>query len=405
MPPGAQKDAVQSGVTYPREVPRPDGLPEGWTAIEYAYKTGKCVGKTYIRFNSPTKKDNIGSVKLAIRQHAINLGKSWDEATEEAEEWQRQQAAKKQEEREACGYVSPEMRDEAITAFRVKYGALDGATTAKLTGWQALSLFRETCGQTQVIYVNPQGKRFGTVKDVEASLGVRVLRGEEITEVAEARSKIKVDDKGRAIHDARVNVALTRTAEDVAREKEEMKRQREQQVMLGKLASSKKNRTVGPESYVERPWPHVLAVPPAAGGEAWAALEEPLRQEAMAIAEILVERHGFVAPELLALQGCPRDDPHVTNLSGLFHLRPGGFNDRPLYQQVFRHPGGPLSCTGVYIFWSQHRERWKIGPLDDRMAPFAYLPVDRASPVGGANGAAPQWWVHTEDAASPPASA
>lgn len=40
---------------YPREIPAPPGLPPGWRAMAYKYKSGKSSGKVYTRFVSPWK--------------------------------------------------------------------------------------------------------------------------------------------------------------------------------------------------------------------------------------------------------------------------------------------------------------------------------------------------------------
>merc|ERR1712194_876704 len=50
--------------------------------------------------------------------------------------------------------------------------------------------------------------------DIEAFYGVRVLRNENVLEVAEARKKLEYDETGKAIHDARTEIQSVRTAED-----------------------------------------------------------------------------------------------------------------------------------------------------------------------------------------------
>lgn len=59
----------------PREVARPEGLPEGWRAFEHKYKEGRLasLGKTYVRYRSPWNKC-VSSTKAAIAHHAAHTG-------------------------------------------------------------------------------------------------------------------------------------------------------------------------------------------------------------------------------------------------------------------------------------------------------------------------------------------
>lgn len=387
--------SVQPGAEYPREVEPPPGLPAGWKAIEYAYKTGNYVGKTYVRYNSPLKKDNLCTIKKAIEKHAMNEGLSEKEAAKLVDEHERKMQEKKllgKLKQEENGFVRVDKREEAIAAFRAKYGPLDGATVTLLDGWRAESVFRDSCQQLAVTYYSPEGRPFGTVKGVEAMFGVRVLQGQDVPEVDAARAKVKMDEYGRPINEARQDPAAMRSADDVPATKEKKKEHAKD------ATPHKRQRVVPPESYVESPSLTLMRVPATAANDEEAKLPPELRGDSVAILQLLTER-GFQADtELLALQGRSEGHELARLLQGVFHARPDKYNGRPYFQQTLRHASGAVVCRGVYVFWSQGRERWKIGPLDDDVAPYAYLPGDRARPTDA--GEKP-WMVYFEAPTEP----
>lgn len=391
---------MQPGVTYPREVPPPDGLPPGWKAMEFAYKSGPSLGKTYVRFNSAIKKDMTSTVKKALERDALNKGLSQTEADVIVEEYMQEQFRKKERlkaEKESQGYLKGPAREEAISAFRSVYGELNGGLVGKLPGWRAESMYRETCGQTAVTYYNPEGRSFNTVKDVECYFGVRVQRGEGVPEIAAAHANVKTDDRGRIVNEARQEVAVTRTVEDVKEIQEKKKAKINECIALGaEQAQRTSNKYVPSERYAEWPALAVLDVPLAANGanEKMEGLEVDLKREAEGISRML-QAAGFKAStELLAVQGSPTNLPHVESLRGIFHARPGTFNGKAYFQQTMKHKCGDLACRGLYIYWSNLHNRWKIGPLDeeDRKAPYAYLPGNRDRPSGVSN---QNWIVYT----------
>jgi len=386
---------VQPGVKYPRQIPAPEGLPEGWTAFEYSYKSGIYLGRTFVRFNSQHKKDLCTSIKQAVAKDAMYGGASKEEADEIAAEWLRARDEKVRQQKEEKGYVSKEVREEAIKLFHETFGSLDGPTTAKLPGWKAVSVYRETCNQTAVTYYNPEGKPFGTVKDVEAFLGVRLKKGEDLTDfIAAARGGVVYDDKGRAIHEARQEIQNFRTAEDYGKASEDRQQKaREARALMHNIL---------PEHYKETPEFSVTRYTTAGDAEAEAAMKAApveLLQEAKAVSYFLAGRGFSEKTEILMLHGIAKDHAHAVPLSGIFYERPGPYGDKPYYQQAFRHERGPIACRGVYVFWSPAKNQWHIGALDENGYPFAYLSGARPKPWSPGDG---RWQVY---AAAPADSA
>lgn len=104
--------------------------------------------------------------------------------------------------------------------------------------------------------------------------------------------------------------------------------------------------------------------------------------------------------ELLLKRGFPRktpilqvankvlEDTNGTNsvakyICGTYYKMCQDFNGRLCYQRVAPSTpvNGRIACSGIYIFWSDHRKSWKIGILDDGKAGFAFNSDDKPSPA------------------------
>mmetsp|Transcript_115539 Transcript_115539/g.204186 ORF Transcript_115539/g.204186 Transcript_115539/m.204186 type:complete len:862 (+) Transcript_115539:61-2646(+) len=99
---------------YPREIPLPPGLPEGWKCFEYKFKTGMSAGKSYFRFTSPEGKPGFLSGTAVLKHHCETHGedleaalKVWEQIKFEAQDkrlkefQQRMVESKKQKAEEA----------------------------------------------------------------------------------------------------------------------------------------------------------------------------------------------------------------------------------------------------------------------------------------------------------------
>lgn len=176
-------------VTYPREVPAPQGLPHGWKCMEYVYQSGGSAGKTYLRFTSPDGRKGILSVKAAIIMDAEIRGlssevalKVYDNIKEKSKEQKRNIDSESLWEQEG-------RKDVAHKVFLAKHEPLDGPTCSRLPGW-TVERKPVPSGQVKVTYVDPQGKRYHTVKAVEINFGLCLLDGHNLVsaEVEEARA-------------------------------------------------------------------------------------------------------------------------------------------------------------------------------------------------------------------------
>lgn len=361
------------GITYPRDLDPSeyDGLPAGWQPVEYAYKSGIFVGKTYVRFKSSFAA-SLCTPKKCIEVEGKHNGLSDAEITKKLQEYDAIQKAKKdaqQQEGLESGRVKAKgkMRDQAIAAFRKKHGSLDGATAGGLPGWRAESIFRETCGQTAVTYYNQHGHPFGTVMDIESFLGLKIQKGEDLTKDVEfAKSRVQKDEFGKTINAARQEVTITRTAADSAALKGQKRK--------------RAKRVVTTDDYSENKSLQVVSM--AAQHKDWHQdnLQE-LQSSANEIQALLIAR-GFKEPvEFVALNGYDLGSAHGKVLRGLFYRMPGDSEDRPCFQRIFRQEeSGYLTCHKTYIFWSPEHKQWRIGYMDKQRAPFAFVVSDSERP-------------------------
>mmetsp|Transcript_14691 Transcript_14691/g.46203 ORF Transcript_14691/g.46203 Transcript_14691/m.46203 type:complete len:206 (+) Transcript_14691:595-1212(+) len=126
----------------------------------------------------------------------------------------------------------------------------------------------------------------------------------------------------------------------------------------------------------------------AAGlGRAGAPDAERLAETCTELRELL-RRRGFPpAAELLVAfaRGAAEPQERLPRLlSGVYHLMPERFEGRPCYQKIWRHGSGTTAkaaCVGLYFFWSTSRGGWKLGPLSDDKAGFAFCGGDRSGPA------------------------
>lgn len=391
----ASGGSVQEGVTYPRPVDATGyvGLPAGWRAVEYAYKSGKYaeLGRTYIRFHSAAKNDALCTIKQAIEKDARNRGLSDKKLAELVAAYEMETAARKQEERERqakereeAGHISKEKREESIAFFRNKYGPLDGATVANFEGWTHEHVYRESCGQTAVIYYTPEKVEFFLLKDIEAMFGQRMIQGQTIPDIEEARSRRQTDEKGRVIVGASKNTVHTRTAEDAANKTAFVGMYGERERGHKKRRTIQTQWSATEDSYMQDNSLVIIPIPFESTGFANGAAEvfgragvplATVKEWQYSIAEVfrlLKLRHFLESTLVLALHGCEPGHRYANVLQGLFYERPERMNGHVCFQQIVGTRNEALTCSGLYIFWSLRRNCWKIGRLNDDLAPFAF---------------------------------
>lgn len=186
----------EHGIVYPRVIPVPEGLDwlgKRWEVRETLYQTGKGEGLPYTRYFTKEgivpSHSGVLSASAAIRLDAMDQG--YDDAAayeaykQASAERHAREAAERAQEREAAGIVKGEQRESAIRAFHEKYGKLSGAVVQALPGWCVRWDYLPSCNQTHVTYTDSSGKDWKLLKDIEAALGTRVLKGEDLSELIE----------------------------------------------------------------------------------------------------------------------------------------------------------------------------------------------------------------------------
>eukprot|EP00443_Scrippsiella_acuminata_P057997 CAMPEP_0115463818 /NCGR_PEP_ID=MMETSP0271-20121206/48556_1 /TAXON_ID=71861 /ORGANISM="Scrippsiella trochoidea, Strain CCMP3099" /LENGTH=283 /DNA_ID=CAMNT_0002890689 /DNA_START=30 /DNA_END=878 /DNA_ORIENTATION=+ len=198
------------------ELPAPIGLPEGWKCYQKRYLTGPTAGQPYVRFTGGAdfKHKGILSVRAAIRKDAEDKGLDPDEEVAKYDKVKQEKAEALAKAKEEAGRLSGAKREEAINRFREKLGTLDGPTCQAITGWKCEFSHSVNCNQTHVTYIDPEGIRYVSLKDIECCLGFRMRNNaDEIVElVKEARTKANPSNFARASHTARQSAYSQGTA-------------------------------------------------------------------------------------------------------------------------------------------------------------------------------------------------
>eukprot|EP00929_Paragymnodinium_shiwhaense_P069826 TRINITY_DN3525_c0_g2_i1.p1 TRINITY_DN3525_c0_g2~~TRINITY_DN3525_c0_g2_i1.p1 ORF type:complete len:336 (-),score=94.43 TRINITY_DN3525_c0_g2_i1:393-1400(-) len=183
-------------------------LPDGWYAIEKVYASGKYAGGTYLRYYSPCGTHKaLASVKAAIKQIALDNGEDPEEAAREYDRKKREEKEEEQARKEEQGLgLKGEKRERYANQFRELHGKLDGPTVAHLPGWSAEAKFLPDCGQYEARYIDPEGRIWKLITDIEAMFGKLDELGEKLPDFELARASIEYDENGKPIQTARKNV-------------------------------------------------------------------------------------------------------------------------------------------------------------------------------------------------------
>eukprot|EP00811_Abedinium_folium_P000497 NODE_10455_length_1350_cov_9.210957.p1 GENE.NODE_10455_length_1350_cov_9.210957~~NODE_10455_length_1350_cov_9.210957.p1 ORF type:complete len:323 (-),score=74.16 NODE_10455_length_1350_cov_9.210957:236-1204(-) len=154
---------------YPRELPAPEGCPEGWIFSEYMYKSGTSAGQLYTRYRHSTINDpkhkGITSILNVITVDAQDRGLNVE-----------QELAKMHAIREEAAQRRAALRDEGKEE-REYYGPLDGPTVKAFPGWKTDYEFKQSCMQTHVTYTDLHGTRWKLLKDLEHHFGQMIIDG------------------------------------------------------------------------------------------------------------------------------------------------------------------------------------------------------------------------------------
>ena len=370
--PGARVSTI-NGITYPRDVPVLDGMPEGWKGVEQVYGASSRynAGQTYVRYSSlpdtyPKLYRQLAGPKQVIQAHCEEMGLDWEPMYAEYQRLQEEKKEREKEarerEREAQGLVKGQERENLIQLSRDEFGELTGPLCLALPGWKCRwDYAADTSGQTCKTFTDDRGNEWKLLKDVEAMIGKRLKDGGEPAEkvremmvTAKARlPEIEVlfstGTQGAKMSESRSyeidpseGAGRERTAEDLAAQAERkearaLQRKRKQRSGLG----SGKEFLIG----------FVQTIPPVPH-DGWAELQTAEdREKGFAEFRELLSKRGFTDIELLAVVGVDEACRWFPRVRGAYYKMPAPCCGRPCFQRLLHAPliQSGIACDRVYI--------------------------------------------------------
>jgi hypothetical protein len=172
------KVQTTDGIVYPRDVECPEGFPPGWKGVQQSYsEASKNHGKTYVRYYSLDGRHKyLSNPRDVISRHCQDLGLDYDTEYAKYEKAVKDKANAKQREAEARGRGKGESREEMITVSRNNFGELTGEIVFAFPGWRCRWDFLRVSGQAPKTFMNPEGREFKLLKDVECMFGTLITR-------------------------------------------------------------------------------------------------------------------------------------------------------------------------------------------------------------------------------------
>jgi len=179
----AAPEAAGHAVTYPRDVPVLPGMPGGWKGVERLYGPGsKFAGQVYTRYYKLDGKFNgICSPKQVIQLDCKSSGRDAEAMHKEYLRLQKERQKSEAEGRKPAilerrrlaklkKTAEAKAREDRITKFRDRFGPLSGCIVSGFPGWTTRWLYRESCNQTEVAYIDTDGITWKKLKDLENAL-------------------------------------------------------------------------------------------------------------------------------------------------------------------------------------------------------------------------------------------
>lgn len=379
------KSQVINGITYPREVPLPEGMPVGWKGIEQAYGANSKAQGTYIRFLSlDGKHRGICSPKQAIQLHCQDEGIPWEPEFNKYEQAfqdrKDREAAERAMANEEKGVLSGDRREEMIALSQATWGEISGPIVFGFPGWKCRFDYLPESQQCPKTLIAPDGREWKILKDLECYFGTRIAKGSE--EVAEITRWIEIGKVNYAAHqlfstgsrkarecagscllDHAAGAVVLETAEERA----------------ARVPSSRKKTEDAGKDYLDGFSPAVLQFQTG-----WAALASTEDREKGFVEfkdSLLKRKYSEEEVRLVAVHGVAEACSFATRISGIYHQMAETLYDRPCYQKLLHVPNvrAGIACDGVYIMWSDDQSRWQISSEPTEEAPcIAYCKDDRA---------------------------
>mmetsp|Transcript_108505 Transcript_108505/g.203707 ORF Transcript_108505/g.203707 Transcript_108505/m.203707 type:complete len:421 (+) Transcript_108505:42-1304(+) len=366
-----------NGITYPREVPVPDGLPEGWKAVEQAYgPNSKAAGMTYVRYTSlDGKHKNLLGPKQVVQAHCEQLGIPWEPEYAKYQDAfnarKEREAHERAKERAARGQLDGEKREEAIALSRERFGELTGPIVLGFPGWKCRWDFLPDSEQTPKTFLAPDGREWKLLKDLECMLGSK-LEGGSTAEIEEITAMVEAGKKNTDAHDL-FSMGSTRAREtrgsclidpEVGGEaKAETAEERKERVK-----ATKKRRKIVPGGKDNLHSFTPVVHPPQEGWAALATMEDR-KQGFTEFQDRLLKRKFPDTTEILAVYDVKEASRFAARISGMYYQMTTAVSGRRCYQKLMsssKYPAG-FGCDGVYILWNATESRWQFStrPLEE----------------------------------------
>jgi len=361
---------VLNGITYPREVPAPEGVPPGWIGVEQAFgPNSKMAGKTYIRYStSDGRHKHVSSAKHIFQKHCGDLSIPWEP---EFAAYEAAVEAKKVAQKEALGLCDPSEREAMVAVSRARFGELTGPIVLGFPGWRCRWDYLPDSGQVAKTFLAADGREWKILKDLESFLGVRITgggqRAEDLIALVEAGlvnyeahamfagcSGKAFESQGSYLMDpANPSGAKSETPEERLKRKSDTKADK-----VAKREKKLSSASGGKNSlrYFR------LEVSPIQVD--WAGLTTAAEiPKAFVEFKPLLLRRGFEDNlELIAVHGCADGCKFFSRINGIYYRMPTAISERSCYQKLLSNPASTsgVCCDGIYIWWAASERRWQI---------------------------------------------
>jgi len=383
MPP--KNVIILEGISYPREVPMPDGLPEGWIAVESAYSEKSChYGKTYVRFRSMDGKHrHILGPKQVVELHCKDHGMDFTTVYAEYEKVKKEKIDKRKAEAETRGKMAEERREAMIALFQKNFGEIDGPTVFAFPGWKCRWDFLPESKQCPKTFIAPDGVEFKLVKDVMAKYGAVIEKEGNVP--ADIAKMVRAGKTNTKAHDLFINgtrkaqecegsVTLDPSSSDLICSSESKAERAERMQTTGKKRKDTSLRLNFADADDYQAWRPKINLCRSDTSSEIANLKSSLLQRL------------FKDCEDLMLQ-VVSDQAHRYGdaISGYYFLRSKDSDTkRPVYQQfrMTSRPPSQMIPMDAFIYWSDRNKRWEIGTMDDKKEAVAFSSSISSVPTG-----------------------
>jgi len=388
----APKVQIIDGIQYPRDVPPPPGLPEGWTAVEQAYSpASRYHGQIYTRFRSlDGKHRNIAGPKQVCQLYADENGiDDWETVYSLYQQAQEEKKQKQAQERELKGKADGQRREDMVALFRSHFEELKGEHVFGFPGWKCRWEFLPESGQCPKTFTDPEGIEFKLLKDLECKFGMIIEREGQVPDDLAQMVQAGIDNfeahslfhtgSARAKEcQGSVELDASTPGGEVKSETKEERAQR----MLQNRKAKKRQKTqqtyysASQEDYLT--WGVTIA---PVGTETADIPSDP----AITIRRLLLAR-GFKDKDsmLLHVAASSQANRYADALTGFYARQGTAENKMPHYQRVKLssiRPGTlvPVEC---HLYWSDANSRWEMGTMRNQKDCCAFSTEDKPHPAG-----------------------